>query len=127
MQKNYRNPRIQRQDMSIGKCFKVQLLRTTPRIESCTGYVPLWSWSRDQVGPIGYENVDEKCFIIPVAGDNSLRKILSEIRRDKPVAEFQYLDKTGAVSRRPIADLTERDLLSVIRNLSWLVSETEDL
>jgi hypothetical protein len=126
MKPNYRNLNINSQDLRIGKNFKIQLLRLNPQVELCTGYIPLWSWCRDHASPVGFERIEEKCFILPISGDNGLRKILSGIRSQKPPAIYQYLDKTGVVQALPIGELTEKDLLKVLRNLSWLVTETDN-
>lgn len=126
MKPNYRNPQIKPQDLAIGKSFKKELLKMNPRVETCSGFIPTWSWSRDQAGPIGCEQIETECFVLPVAGENGLRRILAGIRKENPVKEFNFQDKSGVVQRQSIEELNEVGLLSVLRNLSWLVSETED-
>ena len=124
--KNYRKPKVSSQDIQIGKAFKICILRSKLEAKFISGFIPVWPWNGVKVEPVGYEYIHKDCIILPNSGEHSLRSFANKIRREKSVAEFCFEDKDGNTLYRPIADFTEKNLLRVLKNLSWIVVPVED-
>lgn len=125
--KNYHNPKATFQDHMIAKSFKKGLLRTGLLPSISHGFIPVWGWSAGKPAVVDYEPVHDSFYSIPVAGPNSLRSILSGIRRDKPFETFTYSDTAGTIVTKSISQLSELDLIKALKNLSLVVFEEKDL
>lgn len=118
---NYRSPIVTHQDMMIARSFKNFLLRGTPTIGFVPGYVPIWGWLHGEPCVVDFERFRDDCFLLPVAGNYSLRGILNIIRVSKPIIDFQRPGDDGVTESKPINCLTEAELVGTLKKLSLVI------
>ena len=123
---NYRNKDATHQDHVIAKAFKKQLLITRPVAELCHGYIPVWAKRSHKSVIDHFEYTHKDGFVIPRAGGVSFRSILNRIRRTKTFEKFELRDQGGNIISKPIAELSEGDLIRSLKSLSLVLYADED-